>query len=149
MQGFHGWMRSFDIVFAAYCCGTFVPASVLCNFPYCFTIKVSRFFKCWLLNVVNVVYCYVLDNLIGLFLRKSNQNIRKSTLRYVNDAMSSSCVQLLVAYDSLKMDFYLFSCEFFFLQFFILTRGWKLALVQYRFSLSFVQFHSSHHISSL
>ena len=35
MQGVHRWIRPFDIVFAAYCCGIFVPASVcvLYNFP--------------------------------------------------------------------------------------------------------------------
>ena len=29
MQGVHAWIGPFDIVFAAYCCGVFVPASVL------------------------------------------------------------------------------------------------------------------------
>ena len=27
MQGVHGWIGPLDIVFAAYCCGIFVPAS--------------------------------------------------------------------------------------------------------------------------
>ena len=29
MQGVHRWIGLFDIVFAAYCCGIFVPASVV------------------------------------------------------------------------------------------------------------------------
>ena len=29
MQDVHGWIGPFDIVFAAYCCGIFVPASVV------------------------------------------------------------------------------------------------------------------------
>ena len=29
MQGVHGWIGLFDIVFAAYCCGIFVSASVV------------------------------------------------------------------------------------------------------------------------
>ena len=29
MQGVYGWIAPFDIVFAAYCCGIFVPSSVV------------------------------------------------------------------------------------------------------------------------
>ena len=29
MQGVHEWIRLFKIVFAAYCCGIFVPGSVV------------------------------------------------------------------------------------------------------------------------
>ena len=29
MQGIHGWIEPFDIVFVAYCCRVFVPASVV------------------------------------------------------------------------------------------------------------------------
>ena len=29
IQGVHEWIGMFDIVFAAYCCGIFVPASVV------------------------------------------------------------------------------------------------------------------------
>ena len=29
MQGVHGWIGQFDIVFAAHCCGIFVPASIV------------------------------------------------------------------------------------------------------------------------
>ena len=34
MQGVHPWIGPFDIVFAAYCCGIFVPASVLFNINF-------------------------------------------------------------------------------------------------------------------
>ena len=53
MQGVHGWIGPFDIVFAPYCCGIFVPASVV--FYITFHLLNNRVFKCQLLNVVNVV----------------------------------------------------------------------------------------------
>ena len=43
MQGFYGWIGSFDIGFAAYCCGIFVPASVV--FYITFYLLSDRGFK--------------------------------------------------------------------------------------------------------
>ena len=56
MQGVHGWMGPSDIAFAAYCCGIFVLAGFV-FFITCNLLR-DRGFKCRLLNVVNVVWCY-------------------------------------------------------------------------------------------
>ena len=50
MQGIHGWIGSFDIVFAAYCCVGFVPASFV--FYITFILVSDRGFKCRLHYVV-------------------------------------------------------------------------------------------------
>ena len=43
MQDVHAWIELFDIVFAAYCCGIFLPASVL--FYITFHLLSDRGFK--------------------------------------------------------------------------------------------------------
>ena len=100
MQGVHGWIEPFDIVFVAYCCGIFVPASFV-FLLLCISFS-DRGFKCRLLNVLLTFR----HNF--MFLRKSTQNARESILQWVKDAASSSCVQLLVI--SISYRRWLFSC---------------------------------------
>ena len=88
---FSVWIGLFDIVFAAYCCGNFVPASFLFNVT-CHLLS-DRGFKCWLLNVVNVVQSYFLD-IIYLKALKTLRNQHCDGLK--TPQVNSSCAQLLV-----------------------------------------------------
>ena len=59
VQGIRGWIGPFDIVFTAYCCRMFVPASFV-FYIICYLLA-DRGFKCCLLNlhVVNVAKLYL------------------------------------------------------------------------------------------
>ena len=57
MQSFHGWIGSFVVVFAAYCCGIFVPASVL--FYITFRLLNDRDFKVFQASATECSYCSV------------------------------------------------------------------------------------------
>ena len=92
MQDVHGWIGSFYIAFAAYCCGIFVSASffVLYNFKFQLTI--------WSWIHVSATYqiFVVFPDIFAMFFRKSTQNTRELGLQWVKDVTSLSCVQLLV-----------------------------------------------------
>ena len=64
MSCVHGLVGPFDIVFAAYCCGIFVPAGFVLIL---LAISVGdRGFKCRPVNAVNVVWCYFLHKILTL-----------------------------------------------------------------------------------
>ena len=54
MQGVYGWIEPFNIVFAAYRCGIFVPESFL--FYVTFILVSDRGFKCRVHYVVLLFY---------------------------------------------------------------------------------------------
>ena len=68
MQGAHAWIGPFDIVFAAYCCGIFVPAGVA--FYITFHLLIDRGFKVFQVLATKRGECSVLlfkHNLMFVF----------------------------------------------------------------------------------
>ena len=90
MQCVHWWIGPFDIVFAAYCCGIFVPASVVSYIT--FFLLSDRSFKVFQVSLL-------FRHNSCLFLRKSTQTLGNQCCNgLMKDATSSSCVGPLVSF---------------------------------------------------